>query len=60
MSDKWFSMAAEIERTCYDHASRYTTSAFMRLKLANVLTRAVRPHLFESKNEAQLFHDGRT
>jgi len=39
--------------------SRFTTSAFMRLKLAHVLTRAVPPHLFESRGEAQAFDDAR-
>ena len=37
--------------------SRYTTSAFMRVKLGQVLTRTVRPHIFESKAEAQAFHE---
>jgi propionate CoA-transferase len=49
----------EMEEKYYTHVSRFTTSAFMRLKLAHVLTRAVRPHLFESKGEAQAFHDAR-
>jgi hypothetical protein len=34
----------------------YTTSAFMRVKLGRELTRTVRPHIFESKAEAQAFH----
>ena len=38
MADDWFSMAADVERTCYDHVSRYTTSAFMRLKLERAAT----------------------
>ena len=53
MADKWFSMAAEVERTCYDHASRYTTSAFMRLKLGDALSRRdVAPHIFETSADA--------
>ena len=53
MADKWFSMAADIERTCYDHASRYTTSAFMRLKLGDALSRReVASHIFETSAEA--------
>jgi propionate CoA-transferase len=53
MANDWFSMAAEVERTCYDHVSRYTTSAFMRLKLGDALSRRdVAPHIFETSAEA--------
>jgi propionate CoA-transferase len=56
MADKWFSMAAEVQRTCYDHASRYTTSAFMRLKLGDALSRRdVAPHIFETSADAHSF-----
>jgi propionate CoA-transferase len=56
MAEKWFSMAAEVERTCYDHASRYTTSAFMRLKLGDALARRdVAPHIFETSADAHRF-----
>ncbi|MCE0732433.1 acyl CoA:acetate/3-ketoacid CoA transferase [Halomonas sp. G15] len=48
---------AELERTHYARVSRYTTSAFMRLKLGQVLTREVQPHLFETRREAQAFHE---
>ncbi|MQX77593.1 acyl CoA:acetate/3-ketoacid CoA transferase [Sinorhizobium medicae] len=52
-SDAWFTMAAEVERRCYDHVSRYTASAFLRLKLGAALTeRDVVPHVFESQHEA--------
>jgi propionate CoA-transferase len=47
-----------MEEKYYTRVSRFTTSAFMRLKLAQVLTRSVRPHLFEKKSEAQAFHEG--
>ena len=33
VSDAWFSMIAYLEDRYYSTASRYTTSAFMRLKL---------------------------
>lgn len=56
MSDAWFAMAADVERRCYDHVSRYTTSAFQRLKLGAALAeREVKPHLFESRREAAGF-----
>ena len=47
---------AELERDYYGAVSRYTTSAFMRLKLAQVITREVQPHIFESLQDAQAFH----
>ncbi|HJZ21827.1 MAG TPA: CoA-transferase, partial [Bradyrhizobium sp.] len=56
MADAWFSMAAEVEGRCYDHVSRYTTSAFMRLKLGDALGRRnVAPHIFETSTEAHQF-----
>jgi propionate CoA-transferase len=56
LADRWFSMAADIERTCYDHVSRYTTSAFMRLKLGDALSRRnVAPHIFETSADAHQF-----
>jgi propionate CoA-transferase len=48
-----------MEEKYYTRVSRFTTSAFMRLKLTQVLTRSVRPHLFESASDAQTFHDVR-
>jgi propionate CoA-transferase len=50
-------MVRELEESFYTRVSRYTTSAFMRAKLGQVLTRTVRPHLFESKLEARAFHE---
>jgi propionate CoA-transferase len=46
----------DMENTHYTRVSRYTTSAFMRVKLGRELTRTVRPHIFENKAEAQAFH----
>jgi len=40
----------------YDYISRYTTGAFMRMKLGEVLeTRGVAPHIFETKEEARRY-----
>jgi propionate CoA-transferase len=56
MADEWFSMAADVEQKCYDHVSRYTTSAFMRLKLGDALSRRnVAPHIFETSADAHQF-----
>ena len=49
-------MVRDMEDAHYTRVSRYTTSAFMRVKLGRELTRTVRPHIFESKAEAQAFH----
>ncbi len=49
-------MVRDMEDAHYTLVSRYTTSAFMRVKLGRELTRTVRPHIFESKAEAQAFH----
>jgi propionate CoA-transferase len=56
VSDTYFSMIAYLEQRYYSSASRYTTSAFMRLKLGEGLTeRHVAPHIFETQEDAQQF-----
>ena len=56
VSDAWFSMIAYLEDRYYSTASRYTTSAFMRLKLGAGLTeRQLKPHVFETAPEANEF-----
>ncbi|MDX0116804.1 acyl CoA:acetate/3-ketoacid CoA transferase [Sinorhizobium meliloti] len=56
LSDAWFTMAAKVERRCYDHVSRYTASACLRLKLGAALTEHdVAPHVFESRHEAAAY-----
>ncbi len=56
VSDAYFSMITYLEGRYYTTASRYTTSAFMRLKLgADLSERALAPHVFETLPEAQAF-----
>jgi propionate CoA-transferase len=56
VSDIYFSMIAYLEKRYYCFASRYTTSAFMRLKLGEALAeRHVAPHIFETLAKAQQF-----
>lgn len=56
VSDAFFSMITYLQQRYYTHASRYTTSAFMRLKLgASLAERALAPHVFETLPEAQAF-----
>jgi propionate CoA-transferase len=54
LNDAWFAMAADVESLYYNHVSRYTTSAFMRLKLGEALSRRdVAPHIFETPQQAR-------
>lgn len=59
LADAYADMVRSLEEQYYSRVSRYTTSAFMRVKLGQALTRAVRPHIFESRSEAQAFHETR-
>ncbi|MDP8971477.1 MAG: acyl CoA:acetate/3-ketoacid CoA transferase, partial [Actinomycetota bacterium] len=54
VAEAWFDMARDVQARFYERASRYTTSAFMRLKLGDALQRrAMAPHVFETVAEAQ-------
>jgi propionate CoA-transferase len=56
VSDAYFSMITYMQNRYYSSASRYTTSAFMRLKLGAALAeRNLAPHVFETWTEAQSF-----
>ena len=46
--DRYAAMVRHLEEHHYTHVARYTSSAFLRLKLGEALERAgVKPHLFE-------------
>ena len=52
--DAWAEMVHGLEQTRYTHVTRYTTSAFMRMKLGEALSgRAVAPHIYETREEAE-------
>src|SRR3954447_5054778 len=52
IAEAWFDMARDVQARFYDKASRYTTSAFMRLKLGDALQRReMAPHVFASAAE---------
>ena len=52
IAEAWFDMARDVQARFYDKASRYTTSAFMRLKLGDALQRReMAPHVFETAAE---------
>ncbi len=54
--DDYISMIRYMEATYYTTVTRYTTSAFMRMKLGDALEqRDVAPHVFETEEEARDF-----
>ncbi len=54
--EKYAAMAHDMTTRYYEKVSRYTTSAFMRMKLGDELAkRDVAPHIFESRDEARRF-----
>ena len=56
VSDAYFSVITYLQQRYYSSASRYTTSAFMRLKLgAGLAERNLAPHVFETREEAHAF-----
>ena len=52
---EYATLVRSLEQRYYNTVSRYTSNAFMRLKLQQTLTRTVAPHLFETKEEANAF-----
>jgi propionate CoA-transferase len=56
VTDAYMGMITYMEQRHYSSASRYTTSAFMRMKLgAGLAERNLAPHVFETLTEAQAF-----
>ncbi len=54
MLDAWAEMVRYMEENYYTRVTRYTTSAFMRMKLGDALSsREVAPHIFESREDAE-------
>ncbi|MEM9145460.1 MAG: CoA-transferase [Pseudomonadota bacterium] len=49
------SMVADLETRFYRRVSRYSGSAFMRMKLGRTLGRDHAPHIFETADEARAF-----
>ena len=56
LADAWADIAKSLSEKHYRNVSRYTTSAFMRMKLGQALDgRGVKPHLYETQREAMDF-----
>ncbi|MBV9655731.1 MAG: hypothetical protein JOZ42_14345, partial [Acetobacteraceae bacterium] len=61
VADAYFSAITYLQQRFYETASRYTTSAFLRLKLGGALAeRELAPHVFETRTEAAEFTDGQS
>ncbi|WP_370935176.1 acyl CoA:acetate/3-ketoacid CoA transferase [Amycolatopsis sp. cg13] len=53
LTDQYRAVVRRLAERYYENVTRYTTSAFLRLKLADQLTgRGLSPHLYESRQEA--------
>jgi propionate CoA-transferase len=54
LEDNYISMVKYVVSEFYTDVTRYTTSAFLRMKLGNELkSRGLAPHIFQSKEEAR-------
>ncbi|HUP29157.1 MAG TPA: acyl CoA:acetate/3-ketoacid CoA transferase [Usitatibacter sp.] len=59
VADTYAAMVRYLETHYYTTSTRYTTSAFMRLKMEEALSRRrVSPHIFETREEATEFLKG--
>lgn len=56
IAEAYAAMVAELEDTYYARVTRYSSSAFMRMKLGETLSPA--PHIFETADQARQFLEG--
>ncbi|MBO6602224.1 MAG: acyl CoA:acetate/3-ketoacid CoA transferase [Roseicyclus sp.] len=59
VEDAYAAMVADLEDRYYRTVSRYSSSAFMRMKLGQALGRANAPHIFETAEDARRYLDRR-
>ncbi|GMG82929.1 acyl CoA:acetate/3-ketoacid CoA transferase [Paralimibaculum aggregatum] len=57
--EAYSAMVADLEDRFYHRVSRYSGSAFMRLKLGRTLARRGPAHVFETSDEARAYLEGR-
>jgi propionate CoA-transferase len=56
VTETYSAMLRYLETNYYTTATRYTTSAFLRVKLGEALSRRqLKPHIFETRDEAQAY-----
>jgi propionate CoA-transferase len=61
IADAYFTMLTYMQNRYYKSVSRYTTSAFMRIKLLDALAkRDLAPHVFESREKAHELLESQT
>ncbi|WP_424976018.1 acyl CoA:acetate/3-ketoacid CoA transferase [Dinoroseobacter sp. S124A] len=58
IQEAWVAMVHGLEDRYYGTVTRYSGSAFMRMKLGDAFAREVRPHVFETAAEARAFLSG--
>ncbi|MCA0869318.1 acyl CoA:acetate/3-ketoacid CoA transferase [Seohaeicola saemankumensis] len=58
VQEAYAALVAGLEDRFYDRVSRYSSSAFMRMKLGETLKRHAAPHIFESGEEAREYLRG--
>jgi propionate CoA-transferase len=58
IEEEWVAMVQAMEDRYYGTVTRYSGSAFMRMKLGAAFAREVRPHVFETATEARAFLSG--
>jgi propionate CoA-transferase len=56
LTKDWACMVADLDQRYYNTVTRYSGSAFMRMKLGQVFAQE-RPHIFESQDQARAFLD---
>jgi propionate CoA-transferase len=57
MAEDYAALVAGLEKRFYGTVTRYSSSAFTRLKLGRTLRRSSAPHLFETADDARRFLD---
>jgi propionate CoA-transferase len=55
LADAYAQMVHEVEQRHYTRVSRYASTAFKRMRLAQVLTRTVAPAMFEDLDSAAAY-----
>ncbi len=48
-------MVSDLEARYYGTVTRYSSSAFTRMKLGRAFTRSAQPHIFETAEDARAF-----
>ena len=55
IADVYAEMVSELEERFYNNVTRYSGSAFMRMKLGEAFGQETAPHIFETAEQARSF-----